>query len=166
MIQSLLNLPYVYYWLPAAAALVIGGPVYWLAMWPGRRRAVSDAEAPAPSAKGQVDPFTSGSTQEQRKSFRRRGNPIEVLFTPEDEPQQPERGYVLDRSVGGLRVMMAREVPPGTLLSVRPVNVSPMIPWVQIEVRNCVPSGTQAGEYDVGCQFIKAPPYPVLLLFG
>ncbi len=166
MIHSLLNLPYVYYWLPALAALVVGIPVYWLALRSSRGIAALASEPPPPKETPEPDPFTAGSTMEQRKAFRRKGNPIEILFSPEDQPQYPEKCYVLDRSVGGLRLMIGREVPPGTVLSVRPVNVSPMIPWVQIEVRNCSPSSTQAGEYDVGCQFVKAPPYPVLLLFG
>jgi len=164
MLDSLIHLPYVHYWLPAAVAVVFGVPVYWFALRPSGHLAPAPAGPTGPPE--DRDPFTAGSTTEQRKAFRRKGNPVEILFTPEEAGANPDRGYVLDRSIGGLRLMVTRAVPPGTTLSVRPANVSPMIPWIQIEIRNCTPSTTQAGEYDIGCRFVKAPPYPVLLLFG
>jgi hypothetical protein len=164
MFHALLELPYVHYWLPGLVAVVIGLPVYWFA-----RRSPRLVEETTVSPSGpavEEDPFTKGSTSEQRKAHRRKGNPIEVMITPKDEPSFTARGYVLDRSISGLRLMLAHEVAPGSVLSVRPANVSPMIPWVEIEVRNCAPSTTQPGEFDIGCKFVKAPPYPVLLLFG
>jgi hypothetical protein len=165
MIETLVSLPYVHYWLPALAAVVLGLPLYLLAMRTGRLVPVPEA-APEPLPV-QSDPFATGSTSEQRTAFRRTGNPIEILFTRGQTPAaNPERGFVLDRSVGGLRLMITCEVAAGSVLSVRPQNVSPMVPWVQVEVRSCVRSSTQSGEYDVGCRFVKSPPYPVLLLFG
>jgi hypothetical protein len=169
MLDSLLHLPYVHYWLPALTALGLGLPVYWFAQRSSRRPAEPPKE-PELTVKVEAapdkDPFATGGASEQRKACRRKGNPIEILIAPEQGPARPERGYVLDRSVSGLRLMMARDVPPGTVLTVRPASASPMIPWVQVEVRNCTPSHTQPGEFDLGVQFVKSPPYPVLLLFG
>jgi hypothetical protein len=165
MLESLVQLPYVHYWLPALAAVGLGLPVYWFAMRTSGPAPAEDTDQ-QPVVPTGSDPFASGSSSEQRKAFRRRGNPIEILVTPEKESARPERGYVLDRSVGGLRLMIPRDVPPGTILTVRPAQVTAMIPWIEVEVRNCTPSHTQPGEFDVGVQFIKAPPYPVLLLFG
>jgi hypothetical protein len=164
MYESLLNLPHVHLWLPAVAAAALGVPVYLYALRANRRLAPASPSPDGPAEA--VDPFTVGSTTEQRKAFRRKGNPIEIFFTPKEEPSSNARGYVLDRSISGLKLMIPKAVATGAILSVRPTNVSPMVPWVEVEVRNCVPSTTQPGEFDVGCRFVKAPPYPVLLLFG
>ena len=162
MFDTLFSLPYSHYWVPmVGAAAVVGVPVYFVALR-SRRPAVVVPDAVAPV----VDPFTEGSTAEQRAAYRRKGNPIEILLTEDGDAEHTRRGYVLDRSIGGLRLMVPHKIAPGTAFSVRPVNVSPMIPWVQVEVRSCVSSSIQEGDFDVGCRFVKAPPYPILLLFG
>jgi hypothetical protein len=161
MFHSLFNLPYSHYWLPLLlAAAVVGVPVYFVAR---TRRAVVLPEVVVEPPK---DPFTEGSTGEQRTAFRRGGNPVEVLLTEDGDTENIRRGYVLDRSIGGLRLMVPYKLAPGSAFVVRPANASPMIPWVKVEVRSCVESKIQGGDFDVGCRFVKAPPYPILLLFG
>lgn len=166
MLEAFLSLPYVHVWLPLIAAVLIGTPVYLLTLRASRPGAMGLSTAPPVEQSSGDDPFALGSTGEQRKAFRRLGNPIEVHYTADAFADAPRSGYVIDRSVGGLRLMVTHEVPPGTVLSVRPANVSPMVPWVELEARSCANSATQPGAYDVGCAFVKTPPYSILLLFG
>lgn len=169
MIEQLLHLPYAHLWLPASAACGIATVVYW-ALTRSARSSVTAAGAAALTVETapavDPDPFAQGSVGEQRTAFRRGGNPIEVIYTAPEFRTAPRRGYVLDRSVGGLRLMLAHELLPGTVVSLRPANASAIVPEVEVEVRSCRPSGTQPGEYDLGCQFVKSPPYSIMLLFG
>ncbi len=109
------------------------------------------------------DPFDRGSITEQRGTVRRKGNPVEVLVTDGEATAEPVRGWVVDRSMGGLCLMLDDEVAPGAALSLKPRNAPPATPWVQVEVRNCKRTKTA---YEVGCRFPKTPPWAVLLLFG
>jgi hypothetical protein len=111
----------------------------------------------------QHDPFIFGSAMERRVAARRNGNPTEVQITDAERQGPLLRGLVLDRSVGGLCLLVDREIGPGTLLGVRPASSADSIPWLDIEVRSC--RQTQEG-WELGCQFKKTPPWGVILLFG
>ena len=165
MVEQLLHLPYAAYWLPAGAACAIATVVYWALTRTARQPATPTVQLSV-ETQAEPDPFAQGSAGEQRSSFRRSGNPVEVIYSTEEFRKSPRRGYVLDRSVGGLRLMLEHELLPGTIVSLRPANASEIIPEVDVEVRSCRRSDTQPGEYDLGCQFVKSPPYSILLLFG
>lgn len=168
MLDAVLALPYVHFWLPLIAAIAIGTPVYLFALRGSRALTAGPPEAAPPNgaSPNEADPFAIGSTSEQRKAFRRMGNPIEILYSLRECADTPRRGYVIDRSVGGLRLMLTHTVPAGMILTVRPADASPMVPWVDLEARSCAASATQPGGYDIGCAFVKSPPYSILLLFG
>jgi hypothetical protein len=156
-----LELPYSEYWLP----LVIGMGVDVCALTVSKlafgRKPLVPRQKPEQTLKH--DPFTDGSTTEQRKSFRRQGNPTGVHIALPDQKKQPSEGWVLDRSMGGICIQASQEYPPGTQLAVLPVNAPTMTPWVDIEVRTC---RELKGGYELGCQFIKTPNWSVLLMFG
>jgi len=118
---------------------------------------------PETSEEEEVDVFTQGTTQDRRRALRRGGNPVAVLVSDAHTKTAPVPGYVLDRSTGGLCLSVSDEIPAGTVLSVRTANAPQTIPWIQVEVRNCRPVGK---EYELGCKFIRTPPWSVLLLFG
>jgi hypothetical protein len=122
-------------------------------------------EEPGDSPRGPThhDPFDDGSVSERRGAARRKGNPVEVFITDAEATREPVRACVVDRSVGGLCLLVSEEVEPGTVLSVKPRNAPPATPWIQVEVRAC--KKDRAG-YEVGCQFVHTPPWPVMLLFG
>jgi hypothetical protein len=122
-----------------------------------RTRQRSEAEAPP------YDPFDYGSATERREAPRRKGNPIEVLVTDPEVAGEPVRGWVVDRSMGGLCLMLNDEIAPGTVLNIMPRNGPPATPWVEVEVRTCKKDRTG---YEAGCQFVRTPPWAVLLLFG
>lgn len=160
-----LNIPFGSILLPLVAGLGAGGLAIVVFNFFGRRSAADLPPPPkAEEKKGpEFDPFLQGSATEQRKALRRGGNPIEVLIAPAQSKKTPIRGWVIDRSVGGLCLMLAQELQVGARLTVLPANAPPLTPWVEIEVRSCRPDpeGFQAG-----CQFVKSPPWGVLLQFG
>jgi hypothetical protein len=130
-----------------------------------RRRRSASAKAREQGAAGDNahDPFEQGSVSEKRAAYRRKGNPTEVLVSDAEATLEPVRGWVLDRSVGGLCLLLHEEVAAGTVLSVRPRQAPPGTPWVCVEVRNCKQDRTG---YEVRCEFVRTPPFSVQLLFG
>jgi len=107
------------------------------------------------------DPFTFGSKFDRRSAHRRNGNPLAVCVAHKNDPHFD--GRLHDRSIGGVCFTAPRDFVPGTLLRVRPNNGSPTAPWVDVEVKSCLPQG---GEWQIGCSFLKTPPYAVILMFG
>ena len=147
--------------LPIAAGVGTGLAVVGLIHFfrRGRKQAAPVEQKPAKPA----DPFVHGSANEKRKSFRRKGNPIHVQVIDQATESQPVTGMVINRSVGGLCLQLDRPLSINAELTVRPTNAPHIAPWVEVVVRNC-----REGEigYEVGCQFVKTPPWPVLMMFG
>jgi hypothetical protein len=143
----------VYWWINRVAARPLAAAV----------SATAPTEEPPAPAWSQRDPFVHGSAQEKRRSIRRKGNPVTVLVSDAKAEAPPARGSVLDRSHGGLRLRVAETVQPGTILSIRAAHVGDAVPWVQLEVRTC--TRDDAG-WELGCQYVKAPPSSVQWLFG
>jgi hypothetical protein len=129
------------------------------------RRLFAGRTAPPPTRPGSglcTDVFVHGSATERRAAPRRKGNCVEVVVV--EEPVKPAMdGWVRDRSVGGLCLLLDQPVPEGRELQVRPRNTTTTLPWTAVEVRSCRP-----GEdgFELHCRFIKTPEYNVLLLFG
>jgi hypothetical protein len=109
------------------------------------------------------DPFRVGSPGDKRAAARRKGNPVSILISDAAAEARPYPGLVVDRSTGGLCVLADKAVEVGTILSVRAANAPSTVPWVQVEVKNSRGTGNQ---WELGCQFVKTPPWSVLLLFG
>jgi hypothetical protein len=109
------------------------------------------------------DPFVHGSPTEQRKAFRREGNPVEVLIVQIASGAVQGEGFVIDRCVGGLGLFVEQPLEVGKHLNVRPTNAPPITPWVEIIVKSCRASNPG---YEVGCQFVRTPPWAILLMFG
>jgi hypothetical protein len=147
--------------LPVAAGVVAGlgvvGAIHLLVR--GRQPAAAPPAAEQPA----LDPFVHGSASEQRGSFRRQGNPVEVQVVNQTTHSVQMRGWVVDRSVGGLGLLMDQPIDAGSLLTVRPTNAPPLTPWIEVTVRSCRQSNPG---YEVGCQFVKTPPWALLLTFG
>ena len=155
-----LDLPYSEYWLP----LVIGMGVGLCAISVGKLAfGRKNHLHQKPPQNFNHDPFTQGSASEQRKSFRRQGNPTGVFIALPEKKDKPAQGLVLDRSMGGICLHVSDEYKAGAQLAVLPVNAPTMTPWVDIEVRTC--RELQDG-YELGCQFVKTPNWSILLMFG
>ena len=157
-LEQVLQMPYAYAWLPAIVFFCVVGGLYWMI-----RPAPSYANA---SAGKEVQPIVTEKAKDLRNAFRRHGNPIEVHVATSDDKKDPAIGSVLDRSVGGMKLALYHKVETGTILSIRPVHADGMVPWVDLEVRSCRPSTEMFDQFDVGCQYVKSPPYSIQLLFG
>jgi len=147
--------------LPAVVGLVTGG--LFIAVFRVMSRRTPHA---APVAKPQDpdhDPFVQGSRSEKRLAPRRTGNPVAVRYQSMERRGQPVQGLVRDRSVGGLRLTVSEQFATGTVLRVLPANAPDVTPWVEVEVKTCRQTGD---DFELGCQFIKQPPWSVLILFG
>ena len=155
------SLPYSEYWLP----LVIGVGIGLTFLVVAKTIFSRTARVPPPplDKKAEYDPFAQGSPTEQRKAFRRTGNPVDVHYALPDNKKQTNLGWVFDRSVGGLGLVTAENFASGTVLAVRPVRSGEATPWVEVTVRSSRPAD---GGFELGCQFVKTPPWSVLLLFG
>jgi hypothetical protein len=99
----------------------------------------------------------------RRSSVRREGSPVKVVLTSPTFRNGMETGYVVDRSTGGVRVVMTNQMVPGSTMQIRAQNAPENTPWVTVIIRNCKHTGQH---YEVGCEFDRTPPWNVLLLFG
>ncbi len=95
--------------------------------------------------------------------MRRGGNPVAVLIAEKDHDGPVTHGWVIDRSMGGLCLTVDDAVPVGAVLTVRAVKAPSAAPGVDVEVKSC---RRTKEEWELGCQFVKTPPWAVLLLFG
>jgi hypothetical protein len=131
----------------------------------GRRlvgRPKSEAPPAAPPAPPPVDVFLHGSARERRSAPRRAGNTVEIALS-RGAGQLPVHGWVVNRSVGGLCLMVDEPVQEGASLQVRPRTASDATPWIPVEIRSCQPGN---GSWEVHCRFLQTPQYNILLLFG
>ncbi len=109
-----------------------------------------------------LDQLLVASPPDRRSDPRRKGNAVEVDLCDPRGRIDPFLGFVLDRSRGGIGLIVPFEVPIGTVLNVRPrVNQNPHA--IPIEVRSCRPN--REG-FQLGCQFVQTPPWNILMLFG
>ena len=142
------------------AGLGIVGAIHFLI----RPRAIRVVKAaPVPQQEVIADPFVHGSPGDNRSSFRRQGNPVEVLVVNQKTKAAPFKGYVLNRSIGGLGLYSDAPIEADSPLTVRPVNAPHIAPWVEVTVKSCRPS---EGGWEIGCQFVRTPPWALLLMFG
>jgi hypothetical protein len=145
-----------------ATGLAFAVGVAVLSRRPGRaprRRAGTDGADPS----AEPDPFVQGSSSERRVAARRVGNLVPISVTDGEGQTPPVEGWVADRSVGGLCLRLDAPVGVGSVLKVRPRKSSAVVPWTQVEVKSCRQEGDG---WEIGCQFVRTPPWSVLLLFG
>ncbi len=103
------------------------------------------------------------SMHERRSTPRRKGNPVSVLIADGSETDAPFQGWVVDRSAGGLRLLVDEAVPAGTLLKVRPSKAHAAFAWIQVKVKSCYP---ERKSWNLGCQFLEKITWEDLQLFG
>ena len=134
-----------------------------------KRREIPFREIPfqppltVPRAEPEYDPFVMGSASNKRNAFRRKGNAVQVLIREPGVKHDPIVGWVLDRSSGGLALMLPVEFSTGSRLEVRPDSQSGDALWLAVQVRSVRP---QEDGWQIGCKFLATPPWSVLLLFG
>jgi hypothetical protein len=116
------------------------------------------------SSQGVTAQGVSGPVGEERRAApRRKGNPVPIHLTDAMASTEPFQGWVLDRSQGGLRLLVDQQVAPGTVLNVRPAKAHASFPWIQVRVRSCQP---ERNSWSLGVQFVAKPAWGELQAFG
>jgi hypothetical protein len=142
---------------------VAGGLVCGVAYLVGRKLLT-----PAPAATEAGDVLLPGSvvfegvSRDRRSAPRRKGSTVEVAISLA-EGQPNLRGWVIDRSMGGLCLMSEEAIAEGAVVRVRPRTQNETMPWTDITVRSCRRDGSH---YELGCQFHRTPNWNLLLQFG
>ena len=88
---------------------------------------------------------------QKRSAVRRDGNPVDVHVLLYDGAA-PVAGKVLNRSRGGIRLVMSESVPVTSLLKIRANHAPDDSPWVEIEVRHVARDGAESL---LGCRFTQ-----------
>lgn len=130
-----------------------------------RSAAVPEALPPRAISPKAVDAVINPATPsqpERRQSPRRWGDPIEVFLRGEMTTAEPARGWVKNRSAGGLCISVSRPVPEGAILEVRFTLAPDTIPWVRAQVKGC---RSATGRWMLHCQYLGDPSPEAVLLF-
>jgi hypothetical protein len=104
--------------------------------------------------------FLGGVTRERRAAPRRQGNTVEVQLVI---GKTTLRGWVRDRSQGGLGLVVEQPVAEGTTFKVRASSAAARVPWTDASVLSCRPTGER---FELSCQFDRVPDRSELLTFG
>jgi hypothetical protein len=134
-------------------------------------RAHTDGASPGgdePPAEGDEprdpgDPFLEGGADERRGAARRVGGVVTVLLCRVGTVEALARGWVHNRSTGGLSLSSPRAFASGSLIKVRLERARAVAPWVQLRVRSCQANRKQ---WLLGCQFTERLPSHVVMQFG
>ncbi len=124
--------------------------------------------APTPHANGHAAPRGRTKSEkgkarpEQRAVPRRRGHPVAVVACSPGAPRTL-RGWVIDRSPEGLRLVLDEAIAVGAVLKVRPTHHLAGFAWYEVEVRNC---RLEQNVWIVGCQFKDKLTWSDLRLFS
>ena len=103
------------------------------------------------------------SYADRRGAVRREGAPVRVLLSSTTFRNGVNDGYVVDRSTGGLRILIQSAIAPGSTMQVKAVNAPDTVGFITVIVRSC---RKHTDHFELGCEFEKTPPWNVLLLFG
>jgi hypothetical protein len=124
------------------------------AAWTGAPAACPET----PSARG-----ATAHRAEQRSSPRRGGNLIPVLVSDAVAPEVTLRGWVMDRSTGGLGLLVEDALEIGSHVRVRADRSDVPAAWVEVCVIHCCQERIR---WRVGCQFLQKPGAGLLSTFG
>jgi eukaryotic-like serine/threonine-protein kinase len=118
------------------------------------------SSAPGPQAGSGVRPV---GAPERRKATRRAGNPVPVRVTPVHGQGEPLSGWVLDRSLGGLGLLVDEALEVGTVMNVVAGSGTLVSRPIPVRIVYCTALKTN---WRVGCQFQETLSHGDLRLFG
>lgn len=149
--------PSLWLLIKALAVLLVTGMAAHLLIYRrlGRRR-----KPPAPSAPAGPPAVMGGG--EKRSSLRREGQTV-VVTVADAEGRELTKGWVVDRSTGGLGICLSIPLEVGTHIKVRPGYTPGVDDWVDVIVCRCQPDDDI---WRLGCEFTVTPPWNILLRFG
>jgi hypothetical protein len=108
-------------------------------------------------------PVAAQTIGNKRKHLRRKDIATPILLAKEKDGGEPITCSVVDRSRGGLGILVDQPILQGTVIRVRPVQAPEDVAWVRLEVRHC---GRRGAGWFLGCRFTEQLPWTVILLFG
>jgi PilZ domain-containing protein len=82
---------------------------------------------------------------------------------PNEDNEVPQRAWVVDRSPGGIRLLVREAMQEGEFLLVRPASADSEAPWVGVQVKNAQPKDEQQ---ELGCEFVLPSSWDAHLLFS
>lgn len=103
------------------------------------------------------------SPEPERRKAPRRSKQTQVLLLGIDPNSQPVAAWLVDRSLGGLRLIVPYPFPSGIMLKVLPSGAPSDAAWVPIRVKRCA---RVESTWELSCQFIREPSYSTLLQFS
>ena len=122
---------------------------------------------PAPlvysDARLKADPFDHACPSGEHRTVGAQGSRWRRGALADAKLQKIGEGWVIDRSTGGLGLYCDEPLEVGTEISVRPEEGQHVSPWGQVVVRS---HHRIDDHWKLGCQFLRMPPWSVLLLFG
>jgi hypothetical protein len=118
---------------------------------------------PTPAPKVVAESPDEPGSCERRNAPRRPGATVTVALSHPHSRTPHLKGWVQDRSLGGLGVCASAAVKVGTKLKIHATTAPKDIPAVAIRVVSCRAVGK---EWLLGCQFLEAPPTKVMYFFG
>jgi hypothetical protein len=104
--------------------------------------------------------WTAGA--ERRRSIRRWFNPIEVVVISPFHTE-PLHGLVVNRSVGGLAILMDMDFESDTVLNVRPKDAPTGVGYIEVRVRHVRKASKL---WVIGCQYQGEIAWNVKVWFG
>jgi HEAT repeat protein len=135
---------------------VDAGPMAQLAVDELVRRGLREPAA----AQAQAQAAAGG---EARSCSRQPTREIRVHILHGMHQAEPISARAIDISAGGLGLIAKGSYNPGTLLTVRPADAPPEVPWVLVELRHAQPA---PGGWRLGCKFVRSPSYAFHVFFG
>jgi serine/threonine protein kinase len=133
---------------------------------PGQGNPLEESAAPAraPAAESAARLGGMSSRPERRVAVRRAGSVVPVLLAADPAAEaEPLHGWVLDRSITGLALLVDEPVAAGTEIMVR-VDRPPVAGrWIPIRVVYCKP---ERASYRLGAEFLRKLTGEELRLFG
>ncbi len=106
---------------------------------------------------------TPAAPPDRRTSPRRKGNLVAVLISDAQGAAEPIEGWVVDRSPGGLGLLVDEEMAVGSVVTVRPGKARSDTRWIQVQVKSC---RRERNSWNLGCQFVQKPAWSELRWFG
>ncbi len=146
-----------------AFGMIALGLVLGTCLIPRRRLTGGPKFPPLPEVTAREADARARQGNDRRSALRRADKPTPLLVNDPEMMDEPAPGWVLDRSTGGLGIMLAGPLAPDTVVNVRSADAPADSPWVPLRIRHCRPV---EGGFQVGGQFMKPLPWHVLLLFG
>jgi serine/threonine protein kinase len=130
---------------------------------PRSQEAGEDRPAAAVDPKPPAGPSREAEYAERRTYPRRAGNPIPVLILDSYHPDEPLHGWVMDRSQGGVGLLVEDALEVETVVEMRPDLPHLQTFWLQVRVVYCY---RERLRWHVGCQFVKKLSWEELRFFG